>query len=399
MTMSFVDLIVPITGDQGRELVRAALATAPEPIPLEVLDTPGAPEGAIAWAFGEAEGQRSRDRALFAASAARSTASRPYLGVIASEVFSLPPKGQTFATTNVLLSNTSAAFYGPFQPGELRIVNSVTKKLFVNAALIPTIVSGATNVVIPVRALEAGSASTSQPNELDTLETPLDGVILTNPAAAIGQDEETSENLNGRIDAKIGSLGQPGARGWNTGATGTSFEAIAKNGPDDLGGCPRPDGTRIEVTRTQVVVDYLTGDITLYLADDDGPINSSDVPIVREFVQAYAEWLGVEVAVENSTLVTVSYAGTLTIKNAAASNSAILAQAQVELTTAGRALQVGEGPTLDYGKDAILDAGNAGKPTAFRVVSLVLTNPLANTVLVPGEVAALTLGTLSIVRQ
>jgi hypothetical protein len=397
---TFLDLIEPIDGEEGREFVRGLIATAPDPIPPEVLDTPGTPEGAIVYALGEGEAIRSTDRALFAASAARSTANRPYLGVIASDVYSVTPRDQTFATTDVLLSNTSAAYYGPYDPGELRFVNDTTEKLYVNTDAIPTIVAGATNLPISVRALEAGSASTAQPNEITRLETTLDGVSVTNPAAAIGQDEETSDSLNGRVDAKIGSLGTPGARGWNTGATATSFEAIAKNGPDDGGGCVRADGTRIEVTRTQVVTNYATGDVVLYLADDDGPINAGDVPVVEEQVQTYTEWVGVEVDAQNSTLVTVSYAGTLTIKanSVAATDTEIRAAVQVELTNAGRALQIGEGPTLDYGRNAILNAGDSSKPTAFRVVSLVLSSPAADTVLAAGQVAALVLGTLTINR-
>lgn len=397
---AFLDLIEPINGDEGREFVRGLIATAPDPIPPEVLDTPGTPDGAIVYALGEGEAIRSNDRALFAASASRATASRPYLGVIASDVYAVPPRGQTFATTDVLLSNASASYYGPFAAGELRFVNDVSEKLYVNTNPVGTIVAGATNVSISVRALEAGSASTAQPNEITRLETTLNGVIVTNPAAAIGRDEETSESLNGRIDAKIGSLGQPGARGWNTGATSTSFEAVAKNGPDDGGGCVRADGTRVEVTRTQVVTNYATGDVTLYLADDDGPINGGDVAVVEDPVQTYAEWVGVEVDVQNSTLVTISYSGTLTIKanSVSATDNEIRAAVQVELTAAGRALQIGEGPTLDYGKNAILNAGDSSKTTAFRVVSLVLTNPLANTVLSAGQVASLVLGTFTIVR-
>ena len=82
----------------------------------------------------------------------------------------------------------------------------------------------------------------------------------------------------------------------------------------------------------------MTGEITLYVADDDGPLVTGDVTIVEEAVQLYTEWLGLTVAVENSTLVTVTYSGTLTIysRGATANDAEILAQIDAELLAAGQ---------------------------------------------------------------
>lgn len=397
---TFEDLIEPVTANEARAMLRELVITSPAQISAEVLDTPTTPEAAIIYALGEAEGNRSPERAFFARSAARSTATDPYLRVISNEQFSLPARGKTFATTTIELSNASNSYYGPYLIGQFVARNRISKKLYSNTSPIGTITSGTVGLLVDVIALEAGEASSALPDEITELETALTGVTITNPAAALARDEETKESLNGRIDAKIGSLGTPGARGWNTGATSTAFEAVAKNGPEDLGGCPREDGSFIEVTRTQVVRDDEAGTITLYLADDDGPLLTSDVDIIRPVVQLYTEWLGLDVSVENSTLVTVTYNGTLTIsaKGVAASDVSIQAAAQASLTTAGRILEIGEGPTLDYGRDAILDVGNASNATAFRLKTLVLSTPSIDTVLADGEVASLVLGTLTILR-
>jgi hypothetical protein len=397
---TFEELLRPVTAPEARAFLRELVITSPAQIPAEVLDTPTTPEAAIVYALGEAEAGRSTDRAFFARSAARSTATAEYLRVISAESFSLPPKTTTFGTTDITLDNASSSFYGPFDAGQFITRNSVTKALYANAAPIAGIPGGTTGLVFGVIALVAGTGSNALPNEITELETPLAGVTVTNPAALIAQDQEEPAQLNGRIDAKIGSLGEPGARGWNTGATSTAFEAVAKNGPDDGGGCIRLDGSRIDVTRTQVLRDDLTGEITLYVADDDGPLITIDVDTVRETVQTYTEWLGVEVFVENSTVATITYSGTLTIvaKSTSASDVAILQAMAASLSSAARPLGVGEGPTLDYGKDALLDAGNAGLSTAFKLKSLVLSSPIADTVLADGEVAALVLGTITIVR-
>lgn len=397
---TFVELLEPMTADEGRTLLRELVITSPAQIPAEVLDEPTTSEAAIVYALGTAEGSRSEDRAFFAGSATRSTATAPYLRVIAEQQFSLPPKQQTFATTTMTYSNSSDSTYGPYEPGQFVVRNSVSKKLYVNTEEITNIVVGASAVEFGVKAIEAGTESNALPNEITELETALNGVTVTNPSAALAQDEESVEALNGRIDAKIGSLGEPGARGWNTGATTTAFEAVAKNGPDDGGGCIREDGSRIDVTRTQVVRDDVTGEITLYVADDDGPLVTGDVTIVEEAVQLYTEWLGLTVTVENSTLVPVTYSGTLTIysRGATANDAEILAQIDAELLAAGRLLQIGEGPTLDYGKNAILNAGDSSKATAFRVKSLVLAAPLADTTPADGEVVSMVRGTITIVR-
>lgn len=399
--MSFEELLTPVTAEEANTFLRELVITSPAQIPAVVLDTPTTSEAAIVHALGEAEAARSADRAFFARSAARSTATAPYLRIIAKENFSLPPKTQTFGTTNLELSNAGPSFFGPFDPGQFVARNSVTKKLYSNIDALGTIPGGTTGLIFGVRAVEAGTDSDAQPNEITELETPQAGVTITNPAPLLAQDEEEVAPLNSRIDAKIGSLGAPGARGWNTGATDTAFEAVAKNGPEDLGGAFRDDGSLIDVTRTQVVRDDLTGDITLFVADDDGPLATGDVDTVRDVVQLYTEWLGLEVGVENSTLVTVTYNGTLTIaaKGVGASDAQILGAIQLSLTNAGRGLEVGEGPTLDYGRDAITDVGNVGMSTAFKLKSLVLTTPAADTVLADGEVAALILGTIAIVRQ
>jgi hypothetical protein len=404
MTMAtFEDLLDPMTADEARTLLRELVITSPAQIAEEVLDTPTTHEAAIVYALGEAEATRSDDRAFFARSAARSTATAPYLRVIAREQHSLTPKEQTFATTSMDWNNTSASTYGPYAIGEFIVRNSNTNALYSNTEDDVTFPPGTASVEATrfgVKAIEAGTDSDALPDEITELETPLAGLTVTNPAAAIAQDEESTTSLNGRIDAKIGSLGEPGARGWNTGATTTAFEAVAKNGPDDGGGCVRDDGSRIDVTRTQVVRDDVAGTIEMFVADDDGPLVTGDVTIVEEAVQLYTEWLGLTVSVSNSTLVTVTYTGTLTIysRGVTATDAEILAQIDVELLAAGRALQIGEGPTLDYGKNAILNAGDSANATAFRVKSLVLSLPTADTTLNDGEVASMVRGTITIAR-
>lgn len=404
----------PVTGDQGRDLVIGLVTTAPQPIPISVLRTAGTPEAAIVWALGEAEAQRSLDRLLWAASGFRSTASRGWLGIISEDVYGLPPRESDFATTNVTVTNATGVF-GPFQPGELRLINDETQAVYENTETI-TLLPGANPVqpqvgprrsTLGVKAIEAGSASSAQVGEISELETPLEGVTVTNLQPALGQDEESAESLTQRIDARIGVFGVPGATGFATGGSRSSFDSIARNGADNGGGVPRADGSRITVTRTQLVRDDETGIHTLYVADDDGPLATGDLTLVRDAVQAYGEWIGVEIEVENAVAVEIAVEGTITIRNAGASNDAILDQTDVELTRASRESPVGgfiippseDGViTLRYIENAVESVGDTGKSTAFTLVDIVLDFPGGDTPLDVGEVAVLVRGEIQIVR-
>ncbi len=392
----------PMTGDQGRDLLRGLIATAPQPIPITVLDTPGTHEGAIVWALGEAEASRSSERLEFAKGGFRSTASRAWLGIQAREVYGLEPQEEDFATTNVTIENSSGALYGPLPIGALRFVNSETQAVYANAEEV-TIPIGPSEVTVGLIAIEAGTASDAQVGEIDSLETPLEGVTVTNPQPALGKDQESEDSLNRRIDARIGVLGVPGATGFATGGSASSFESIAKNGVDNGGGVPREDGSRVAVTRTQLVRDDETGELTLYLADDDGPLATGDVEIVAEPVQAYAEWICSDVTVENSTAVPVTVSGTLTITDTGADDDAILDQIDVELTAASRKAPMGgfNGGLvkLRYVENAVESAGDAGQTTAFTLVDISLSSPSGSTALDPGEVIVLSRGTITIVRE
>jgi len=391
----------PVTQAEGESFVRGLIATAPAPIPLATLNTPGTPESAIVYALGAAEAQRSLDRQLFAQSGFRGSCSRAWLDVVAPETYGVTPRAKDFATTPLTIENTSGALYGPFIAGTLRFVNDVNNAIFTNTVT-ASIPIGPSTVGIDAIAIEAGIASTSSVGDISRLETPLEGVSVTNLQPAIGTDAESAESINDRIDARLGAFGVPGA-GFATGATDTALESLAKNGFDNGGGVARDDGSRIVVSRSRVELDGLTGVTTLYLADDDGPLDGSDLLLVEALVQAYGEWVTLDIAVANTTAVSVTVDGTITIRGAAATDAQILAQIDVELIGASRACPIhgfppSNGAPLRYVENAVENAGDAGKLTAFRLVDIVLSSPTGATSLAENEVLVLARGTITIVR-
>lgn len=391
----------PITGEQGRTFVKELIATAPTPISLEVLNTPGTPESAIMWAAGEAEAQRSADRLQFAKSAFRSTASRNWLAIVADQCFGVVAKSASFATTNVATANTGGGSYGPFAPGTLRYRNSVTQAIYVNQEEV-SIAAGPSNIDVGVIAIEPGSASNAQPSEIDELETPLEGVAVVNLQAAIGQDQESAAAINDRIDARLGSFGVEGATGFSTGASTSAFESIAKNGPDNGGGVLREDGSRITVTRTKLVKNVVANTITIYLADDDGPLAGGDLTLVSEALLAYAEWIGSTVIVLNASTVIISVSGALTIRGTS-TDAALFAAIDTELANASRIAPIGgfppdDGISVRYVENAVESAGDAGKTTAFILVDIELSSPAAFEPLAEDEVAVISRSTITITR-
>jgi hypothetical protein len=391
----------PTTGDEGRAFIRDLVATAPTPISITVLDTPGTPEGAIVWALGDAEALRSSDRLEFAKSGFRSTCSRDWLGVNAEEIYGVVPREEDFATSNVTVTNSSGALYGPFPPASMRFVNDTTNVVYANIEEV-TLPIGPSTTTVGIVAIEAGSGSDAQVGEVNRLETPLEGVTVTNPQPALGKDAESADSLNRRIDSRIGVFGVDGATGFATGGSASAYESIARNGVDNGGGVPREDGTRVTVTRTQLVRDDATGVSTLYLADDDGPLAIGDVAIVEAPIQAYAEWISSEIEVENTTAVAVTVSGTLTITDVGADDATILARIDDELTAASRKSKLsgfGGSVSLRYVENAVEAAGDEGKPTAFTLVDIALSSPSGPTALDDGEVLVLSRGTITIVRE
>lgn len=390
----------PVTGAEGRRFIRDLLATAPQPIPVQVLDTPGTPESAIVFALGEGEAVRSADRILFARSAFRSTASLAWLRIVALEEFGVTPRDADYATTNLTVTNASGALYGPFAAGEIRFVNNATDppSVYANDATVSFAV-GPSVTSVGIRAIEPGSASTANVGEIDSLETPLEGVTCTNAQPAIGQDAQDIESLNASIDARLGTFGVGGS--FSTGGATSSYDSIARNGVDLGGGVPRADGTRITVTRTKLVLDILSGIYTLYVADEDGPLASGDLALVESAVQTYAEWIGAQIVVANVSMVPLEVNGALTIAKCAAYDAALLDAIDAALLDATQRTPIGGysgAISVRYVENIIESVGDAGKTTAFTLVDVALSTPTAPTALADNEVLIASRGTISITR-
>ena len=126
-------------------------------------------------------------------------------------------------------------------------------------------------LLVDFQAVEAGSASSAAAAAIDSLETVLLSVTVTNPAAFIGQDEEDDPSLRQGCRDKLALLSSLGARGAYRYAVTRAL---------------RPDGTPVDINRVQIIADPLTGIVTIYAASPSGTPTSADLGYAADNVEA-----------------------------------------------------------------------------------------------------------------
>ena len=405
--MTAVDLLQSqVTQDEAVEALKGWILSAPSPPDLVTLETPGTPENAFLYGLALAEENRSADRANYARAGFRSTAPIEWLRLIAVEFFGLPVQVAGFATTTMSVTNTSGNSYGPYEPGELRVVNDSTKAIYENAAVVTIQPAQLLPFVawtgsFGVRGVDAGTASNSGVGEIDRLETALEGATVANTQAALTVDDESSESINRRIDARIGFFGVAGADGLSSGGPSTAVESIALSGRDGQGGVLRLDGSRVQVTRTKLVRDDSIGVSTLYVGDNDGPLEGADLTRVTDEVQWYGERVCSLVDVENVVVNTITVGATMTIRKTTLTNSEIEGAITAAFPEAALAVPIGgfsvspdDAVPVEYIEGAIRGAA-LGR---WQIVEIEVTTPAADVLTAANEVVQFVLGTLSISR-
>lgn len=167
------------------------------------------------------------------------------------------------------------------QIGDLIVAHATTGKTYRNRAIVnvPALTT-VDNVVID--AVELGSGSNAAAGQITTLVSPsMPGVTVTNPAAAIGADKETTPNLVTRTRGKFASFSSNGPK--------SAYDYVVTT--------PSYNPTVVPITRSKTYVDPATGDITVYVATSAGAPSAGDVTISTTSIQKWVEpWGGNSVA-------------------------------------------------------------------------------------------------------
>jgi len=223
-------------------------------------------------------------------------ATEDWLTLLAEYVFGVARIDATFATGDVTFTNTSASVYSG-GADDLIVQNSTTEATYRSTGSW-TIPAGG-SATIEVKAVEAGSDSTSEATKIDALVTTLTGVTCSNAAAIVGADEEEDAALRTRCLQRTGALSPMGPA--------DAYGYAARN-------AVTADGDAIGVTRvaTEAPGD---GSVNVWVATASGAVTgdpanpATDLGAVAAAIYDEAEPLAVEavVASANAGLVHVTY--------------------------------------------------------------------------------------------
>lgn len=232
-------------------------------------------------------------QALFAESAFLSTAEGDWLTLTARHVFGVERSLGTLAASEVTLVNAGVGVYSG-DPGDLVFVAPANGKSYRNSE--PYTISGAGTYVIPVVAIELGSASSVAEDGISELVTPLSGVTVDASTAAVGADEESDEALRTRCRATLGALSPNGPK--------DAYDAVAR-------AATRADGSEVGVTRVAAVADG-EGHVDVYVASASGAVpgdsedEGTDLGAVALAIRSQVEPLAVEARIYSAAELSIA---------------------------------------------------------------------------------------------
>jgi len=270
------DLTTPLTKDEVEDAIYSAIesrgvATAGWK-PGAVVRTFIAGTSIVLAAFSELT-------ALIARSGFLSTATGDWLELLALEVYGVTKNKGSFATGNVTLTNSGGGVFA-VAIGDLTVSNSLTGKAYKNTAAFNLAAGSLISTVaiqVPVSAIEIGSDSTSIAAAIDTINTSMIGVTVTNALAIVGQDPESDPALRARASASIASLSSNGPKGAYESAT---FGAVTTGGTP--AGVTRiatiPDG----LGNIQVLVATASGVLSGVSGDASTPLGAVELAIAQQ---------------------------------------------------------------------------------------------------------------------
>lgn len=304
-----------------------------------------------------------------------------WLELLAVNLFGLDGRiEETFATVQVTFTNAGSEPY-VFADKEVRVGNGIvtyTAPAFSLAA----VGNDGDEVTVVVTATVAGTDGNADAGEITEMVTTFNGVTCTNPSNARGNDRETDEQLRARCRLARAALSNAGHV--------AAIELVALS-------ATRDDGTAIGVTRVQVLEnDPSLGDVTVYVADDDGPIDVGDVATIDDLLRTLVIPTGVNfTGTFNATPVTVAITYSARSLPLSGFDVSDLEDAVAEeLATLFASVPVGgyqETPPngLLYRSElaAVISQTQLGGSSPIKNVTVTL--PAADVALSPGEVAVL----------
>lgn len=301
----------------------------------------------------------------------------------------------TYAEGVVTLVNSGGGVFNEVAEAVL-FTNSATGKTYRNTQAI-SLGALSTLTDVPVRASEAGSASTALPLAIDTISSPVMlAVAVSNPSAIVGLDEESDVDLRTRCTEKTGALSPNGPS-----------DAYAYVGRSVL----LSGGGSAGVTRVTVARDG-AGGVSVYCAGASGAITGSigdlSTPLgaVDDAIQRKAVAIPATCDVLSAVTLAVPITYEVQLHNTSGQTDAQIQTAILASLASFMSVQPIGGNTISGpGKlftSAIISAIGATKDSIGRplpIFRVILTAPAADVSLTADQVPILGTVTCTAVRQ
>jgi len=305
-----------------------------------------------------------------------------WLTLLAKKGYDVTRRQATFASGYEQFTNTGGGVFD-FDPGEVRVKSSSSGKVYVNTEafhLDPGDVK-----LVAISAVEIGSASTAAPGDIDELETTILLVTVTNPESVLGFDAAAKDEVVELCHDKLGSLSPGGPKG--------AYAYFAKTNADGT-----PIATSVPVTRTLVVTDPSTGEVTVYVASASGPMPDDDIAIIQANIDTNAEPECVIATATNTTAHHIDVAATAYVKTTSLLDSQIEDAITARITAYFPKIPIAgfTGATANQVfRSAIEGQGYIALPD---MEEFVVTTPSGDTTLLGSEVPVLDSVTITVVR-
>lgn len=205
-----------------------------------------------------------------------------WLTLLARYVFGVERRAAQPASGNETFTNTGGGTFAPgdYPAGSVRLYSSRTGKKYFNAE--PLDLPPLATVTIGIVAAAVGSDSNAAAGDVDSLETSLLSVGVTNAEAIVDLPEESDTDLRAACRAKLASISGLGPRG--------AYEWAVRQ-------ATRLDGTPTAINRVHVPEGSWNAIVNVILAGATGAPLAGDVTAATESIDAVARPSGIKVQV------------------------------------------------------------------------------------------------------
>jgi hypothetical protein len=233
------------------------------------------------------------------------TATAGWLKRLALLVYGVQVPEATFATGQLTLVNGGGGVFPFILGAKAFFYNSTTKALYQNAS--DFTLNALATLTIDIEAVAAGSASTSPPGGIDSLQTAMLGVTCSNALAVIGTDAPLDAQIRTFCRTTLGAASVRGPKNAYLFFAQFTIDPVTGLGVPLLNALGDP----VNINRVAVTPASHTGDVTVTVASPAGAVIAADLTAADANIQTRAVPDGIDETTQSAAV--VPYGPTLTV--------------------------------------------------------------------------------------